>query len=54
MCGCQRFEQKGLLSEYCETGLLKQKFVNTESVFCTLQHSTFLSKLCDTGTLLEI
>ena len=23
MCGCQGFEQKGLLSEYCDTGLLR-------------------------------
>jgi hypothetical protein len=50
---CQRFEQKGLLSEYCDTGLLKQNFANTEYVFWILQHSTFLSELCDTGPLLE-
>jgi hypothetical protein len=40
-CGYQIFEQKGLLSEHCDTGLLKQTFGNTESVFCILQHSNF-------------
>jgi hypothetical protein len=51
---CQRSEQKGLLSEYCETGLLKQKFEKTEPLFYTLQHSTFPSELCDTGHQLEL
>ena len=52
-CGGQRFEQKGLLSEYWDTGLLKQNCVNKESVFRILQHSTFMAELCDTEPLLE-
>jgi hypothetical protein len=63
-CRCQRFKQKGLLSQYCDTGLLKQTFANSDFFlnflfyfilfFFILKHNTFRWELYDKEPLLEL
>jgi hypothetical protein len=45
---CQKFEHKGLLSEDCDTELLRTLQIQN-LFFKTMLHRTSLSELCDTG-----